>query len=223
VRAGNIYLNYNRFGRITRVGGLVIHYNRYNAYWYRSGYINTYNRYYVSRPWHRYYAAPVASYCVVYAQPSRRSYNPVRYSYYEPYTNNYRPNVGYNTSGRNNVSNVNRRQSDRYSKTGKRSKKSKSLAYRQPKVQKPSASSRSVAYSPKKHNNKSTSRKNSLVGTKSIKQTRVDKNRRTTMTQEHPSKQHSVRSKTTRSSSKKRITEPSRKKKSSSNSKRDKQ
>lgn len=90
IRAGNVDIRYNNYGRVVWVGGLHIYYNRYNVFSHYTGYINTYNRYYVYRPWHSYYTVPVYDYCVVNTLPYRQYYAPVRYTYYRPYTENYR-------------------------------------------------------------------------------------------------------------------------------------
>ena len=87
---GNVFINYNHFGYLSRIGGLYVYYDSYRNYSHFSGYINTFNPYYVFRPWHRYYRIPAFNHCVVYKQPYRRHYKPVRYTYNRPYTNNYR-------------------------------------------------------------------------------------------------------------------------------------
>lgn len=89
-RAGNVDIRYNNYGRVVWVGGLHIYYNRYNVISHYRGYINAYNRYYVYRPWHSYYIAPSYNHCVVNTIPYRQYYEPVRYTYHRPYTNNYR-------------------------------------------------------------------------------------------------------------------------------------
>jgi hypothetical protein len=94
-RAGNVNIRYNNYGRVVWVGGLHIYY-RNNVFSHYTGYINAYNRYYVYRPWHGYYTVPVYNYCVVNTLPYRQYYAPVRYTYYRPYTNNYR-NVNINS------------------------------------------------------------------------------------------------------------------------------
>ncbi|MEZ4797765.1 MAG: hypothetical protein R2785_11425 [Flavobacteriaceae bacterium] len=122
VQAGNVHIRYNNFGRVARVGGLYVHYNRFNVFTHYTGFINVYNRYYVYRPWHRYYAIPVVTSCIVYNRPYRQYYTPIRHTYYRPYRDNYRPNVSYSSSRRDTrVTNTNRR-SDRYiqSKDGRR-------------------------------------------------------------------------------------------------------
>jgi hypothetical protein len=79
-RAGTIDIHYkNR--RIVRVGGLFINYNYYGHYLHTTGFINAYNPFYVYRPWHAYYSAPFYSNCIVYNDPYRRYYRPMRYSY----------------------------------------------------------------------------------------------------------------------------------------------
>ena len=87
---GNIFINYNGRGYVTQVGGLFIHYNRYQTYSHCTGFINLYNRHYVYRPWHNYYRIPAFNHCVIYNRPYRQHYKPIRYSYSQPYYNNYR-------------------------------------------------------------------------------------------------------------------------------------
>ena len=102
---GNVFINYNRYGRINRVGGLNVYY-RNNVYYRSNGFINIYNRGYVYRPWHRFYAVPAVNFCVVNVNPYRRYYEPVRYIYYRPYTNNVRH---YNANGKHSNAQVGRR------------------------------------------------------------------------------------------------------------------
>ena len=85
---GNIFINYNGFGRVNRIGGLNIYYR--NNFWRYDGFINVYNRGYVWRPWHRYYAIPPVSFCVINTYPYRQFYTPVRHIWYRPYRNNVR-------------------------------------------------------------------------------------------------------------------------------------
>lgn len=89
IQAGNIFINYNGFGYVNRVGGLYVHY-RNRVFSHCTGFINSFNTAYIYRPWHRFYVVPPVNYCVVYAQPYRRFYRPVRHIYYRPYTNNVR-------------------------------------------------------------------------------------------------------------------------------------
>ena len=88
-RIGNIHMNY-RSGRLYRLGGMRIYYNGFGYYNYHVGYINPYNRVYVYQPFHRYFVRPAAAFCMVYPQPYRRYYTPVRYTYHRPYYNNTR-------------------------------------------------------------------------------------------------------------------------------------
>ncbi|MDM9631857.1 hypothetical protein [Robiginitalea aurantiaca] len=88
-RIGNIHMTY-RNGRLYRLGGMRIYYNGFGYYNYHLGYINPYNRVYVYQPFHSYFVRPAAAYCMVYPQPYRHYYNPVRYTYYRPYHNNVR-------------------------------------------------------------------------------------------------------------------------------------
>jgi len=89
-QVGNVFINYNNFGYVTQVGGLYVHYNRYNRFTHHTGFINVYNRFYVYRPWHAHFRIPLFSHCVVYNRPYRQHYNPIRYQYTRPFTNNYR-------------------------------------------------------------------------------------------------------------------------------------
>ncbi|MEJ1222050.1 hypothetical protein [Sediminicola sp. 1XM1-17] len=88
-QVGNVDISYNR-GRVNRLGGLYVYYNRNGVYSHHTGFINVYNRYYVYRPFHNYFARPAVGLCLVYNRPYRRYYEPVRYTYYKPYYNNYR-------------------------------------------------------------------------------------------------------------------------------------
>jgi len=86
---GDVRINY-RNGRVHRVGGLYAYYTPAGYFDYYTGYINVYNRYYVYRPWHGYFARPGIGFCLVYNNPYRRYYNPIRYSWYRPYRYNHR-------------------------------------------------------------------------------------------------------------------------------------
>lgn len=88
-QVGNVDISYNR-GRVNRLGGLYVYYNRNGIYSHHTGFINVYNRHYVYRPFHNYFARPAVGLCLVYNRPYRRYYEPVRYTYYRPYHNNYR-------------------------------------------------------------------------------------------------------------------------------------
>ncbi len=79
-----------RNGRVRRIGGMRVFYNNFGVYQYHTGFINYYNRYYVYRPFHRLFIRPAVGFCLVYNRPYRRFYNPVRYTWYRPYRNNYR-------------------------------------------------------------------------------------------------------------------------------------
>ena len=116
IQAGNIFIDYNRHGNISRLGGMRIKYNSFHRPVHYSGYINAYNTRYVYQPWHKYYARPHNSYRVVYYQPYRAYYEPMRVNYvqyntyynsntYHPKNKNdyYRPsnnNVAYNNGRR---------------------------------------------------------------------------------------------------------------------------
>jgi hypothetical protein len=88
-RIGNVHMTY-RGGRLYRLGGMRIFYNGLGYYDYHLGYINAWNRVYVYQPFHRYFVRPAAGFCMVYPQPYRRYYYPVRYTYHRPYHNNAR-------------------------------------------------------------------------------------------------------------------------------------
>lgn len=88
-RIGNVFISY-RNGRLFRLGGMRVYYNNLGYYSYHVGYVNPFNRYYVYRPFHQYFVRPAISYCMVYPQPYRRYYHPVRYTYHRPYHHNVR-------------------------------------------------------------------------------------------------------------------------------------
>jgi len=88
-RIGSVFISY-RNGRLFRLGGMRVYYNPHGYYSYHAGYINTFNRYYVYSPFHRYFVRPAVGYCMVYPQPYRRYYQPVRYTYHRPYHHNVR-------------------------------------------------------------------------------------------------------------------------------------
>lgn len=88
-RIGNVHLSYWN-GRLHRLGGMRVYYNSLGYYDYHVGYINPFNRVYVYQPFHRFFVRPAAGFCMVYPQPYRRYYSPVRYTYYRPYHNNIR-------------------------------------------------------------------------------------------------------------------------------------
>lgn len=88
-RIGGIQVYY-RNGLVYRLGGMRVFYNPMGFYDYHIGYINPFNRVYVYRPFHRYFVRPAYGHCMVYADPYRRYYHPVRYTYYRPYHNNAR-------------------------------------------------------------------------------------------------------------------------------------
>jgi len=139
IRAGNIVLDYNRFG-LAQVGNLYINYNNYGRYVGTRGFINVYNRHYVYRPWHQYYVRPVFSNCIVFTRPYRAYYNPVRYSYAVHYnyyrtgwykkhykSNYYRPgqkvrsyNRGQRLSRQRDLAQVRNRSNQSYARTSTR-------------------------------------------------------------------------------------------------------
>jgi hypothetical protein len=114
IQAGDVRIRYNSYGRVVSVGGLYVHYNRFNRFSHYTGFINVYNRHYVYRPWHRYYAVPVVTSCIVYNRPYRQYYAPIRHRYYAPYRDNYRPHVSYNAGRRDSRVTTTSRRSDRY-------------------------------------------------------------------------------------------------------------
>lgn len=86
---GAVDINYlNR--RVRNIGGMSVYYNNRGFYDYHTGYINIYNRNYVFQPFHRWFARPAVNLCLVYNSPYRRFYTPVRFTYYNPYRNNFR-------------------------------------------------------------------------------------------------------------------------------------
>lgn len=86
---GNVDINY-RNRRVFSVGNMFVYYNRNGFYDYHTGYINNFNRFYVYRPFHRFFARPSLNRCLVFGRPYRRFYNPIRYTYYNPYRFNRR-------------------------------------------------------------------------------------------------------------------------------------
>ena len=86
---GDVDIRY-RNGRVRRLGGMYVYYNRRGLFDYHTGYINIYNRNYVYRPFHRWFSRPALGFCLVLNRPYRRFYNPVRYTYYNPYRNHFR-------------------------------------------------------------------------------------------------------------------------------------
>lgn len=103
---GNINVWY-RNGRLFRLGGLYAYYGPSGVLDHCTGYIDVYNRAYVYRPFHRYFMRPAVNFCMVYNNPYRRHYAPVRYTYYRPYIHNSR-NIYVNV-GKTYVYNDNRR------------------------------------------------------------------------------------------------------------------
>lgn len=94
IQAGNVMIDYNNRGHIVRVGNLQVRYNSFNQPVRYIGFINQYNTRYVYRPWHRYYVRPHLSHRVVYYEPYRAFYQPVRMNYVQ-YTNVYQTNNHY--------------------------------------------------------------------------------------------------------------------------------
>jgi hypothetical protein len=86
---GDVNINY-RNGRVRRVGGMYVYYNNRGFYDYHTGFINIYNRNYVYRPFHRWFVRPAIGFSLVLNRPYRRFYSPIRYTYYNPYRNNFR-------------------------------------------------------------------------------------------------------------------------------------
>jgi hypothetical protein len=77
---GSVNINY-RNGFINRLGGLRVFYNGPGVISHYRGFINTFNRFYVYQPWHRFYTVPVLNRCVVWNNPYRRFYNPIRFDW----------------------------------------------------------------------------------------------------------------------------------------------
>lgn len=86
IQAGNVFINY-RNGWVNNIGNLYVRYSRPGVILDYRGYINSYNRFYVYRPWHRFYALPIVDRCIVFGNPYRALYNPIRFSY--DYHRNY--------------------------------------------------------------------------------------------------------------------------------------
>lgn len=80
IQIGDVFINYRR-GWVNRIGGLRINYTRPGFAWRTRGFINPFNRFYVARPWHSFYAVPFSNRCVVFTNPYRRFYNPIRYNW----------------------------------------------------------------------------------------------------------------------------------------------
>lgn len=77
---GDVNVFYNN-GYINRIGNLNVFYSRPGIINYHTGFINTFNRGYVYQPWHGFYSVPFANRCIVYNNPYRVSYFPIRYSW----------------------------------------------------------------------------------------------------------------------------------------------
>lgn len=92
-QAGDVIVRYNNAGRIARVGGLNIRYNRFGQPVRYVGAINHFNPRYVYRPWHDFYMRPHVNNRIVYYEPYRAFYEPVRMDYYS--FNNYYQNNNY--------------------------------------------------------------------------------------------------------------------------------
>lgn len=86
---GDVDIRY-RNGRVRRLGGMAVFYNNNGFFDYHTGFINMYNRHYVYRPFHRWFARPALGFNLVWNRPYRRFYTPIRYTYYNPYRNNFR-------------------------------------------------------------------------------------------------------------------------------------
>lgn len=94
IQAGDVIIRYNHAGSISRVGGLNVHYNRFNRPIRYTGFINHYNPIYVYRPWHQYYVRPHSHSRIVYYEPYRAFYQPIRYDYVQ-FNNYYQVNNYY--------------------------------------------------------------------------------------------------------------------------------
>lgn len=88
-QVGDVNINY-RNGRVRSVGNMYVYYNNRGFYDYHTGYINRYNRFYTWSPFHAFFARPAIGFCLVNVNPYRRWYNPIRYTYYNPYRYNQR-------------------------------------------------------------------------------------------------------------------------------------
>ncbi|MEN8897743.1 MAG: hypothetical protein ABF247_04670 [Nonlabens sp.] len=77
---GDINVFYNN-GYINRIGNLNVFYSRPGIINYHTGFINRFNRRYIYQPWHGFYSVPFANRCIVYNNPYRVSYFPIRYSW----------------------------------------------------------------------------------------------------------------------------------------------
>lgn len=77
---GDINIFYNN-GFVNRIGNLNVFYSRPGIINYHTGFINTFNRGYVYQPWHGFYSVPFVNRCIVYNNPYRLSYFPIRYSW----------------------------------------------------------------------------------------------------------------------------------------------
>jgi hypothetical protein len=77
---GDVSIFYNN-GFVNRIGNLRVYYSRPGVISYHRGYINRFNRFYVYQPWHNYYSVPFVDRCIVYNNPYRVNYYPIRYSW----------------------------------------------------------------------------------------------------------------------------------------------
>lgn len=80
IQAGNVFIDY-RNGFVNRVGNLYVTYNRPGVIFRTRGFINSFNRFYVYQPWHAYYGVPLVNNCIVWNNPYRLYYNPIRYDW----------------------------------------------------------------------------------------------------------------------------------------------
>lgn len=116
-QVGDVNINY-RNGRVRSVGNMFVYYNNRGFYDYHTGYINSYNRFYTWSPFHAFFARPAIGFCLVNVNPYRRWYNPIRYTYYNPYRFNRR--WSYAKIGREHRYNKTRRQSANVYRNDKR-------------------------------------------------------------------------------------------------------
>ncbi|MGB5980555.1 MAG: hypothetical protein WBG46_00290 [Nonlabens sp.] len=89
---GDIFIDY-RNGFVNRIGNLNVFYSRPGVIVNYTGFINTFNYGYVYRPWHDFYAVPIVDRRILWNNPYRRFYNPVRFSW--NYHRNYWNRPGY--------------------------------------------------------------------------------------------------------------------------------
>jgi hypothetical protein len=131
-QVGNIFIGY-RNGFVSRIGGLQIFYSRPGIVVNYVGFINNFNPYYVYQPWHDFYGVPVIDRRLVWQNPYRRHYNPIRYSW--AFHNNYWNHPGYyngrflRASERRNFYRPNQRVAYNDFERGRRDSNGRAIAY----------------------------------------------------------------------------------------------